>query len=148
MSDCQKLAGNECESAVLSNKIELNSGTKFIDSSLNSGLDDAVRDFTRFTESLYKKSVAEEYNLTDYTDIKDQMIGYLADKDFESKKRTNSTTMPCESFTFSYDRFHNLSSYLTKMDYVVNGLFEPTIRRNERETQQNCDSLERFSGHK
>lgn len=124
VSECQEFLKTEFEPTVLSNKIEVNSGNEFVDSSLNLDLDDAVRDFTLFTENLYKKSAAEAHNLTDYTDIKDQMVGYLADKDFEAKKQTNSTTVPCESFTFSYDRFHNLSSYLTKTDYVVNGLYE------------------------
>lgn len=86
---------------------------------------DPIDDFTQFTENLYKKYLNDKSNPTDYTDMKDKIIGYLAEKDYESNKGTNSSGPPCvKNLSYSYSRFQNLSSYLTKPDYVVKDLYE------------------------
>lgn len=86
---------------------------------------DPIDDFTQFTENLYKRYLNDKQKLTDYTDMKDQIIGYLAEKDYESNKGTNSSGPPCfNKLNYSYSRFQNLSSYLTKPNYVVKNLYE------------------------
>lgn len=84
---------------------------------------DAIDDFKRFTDSLYKRSAAQVRNLTDYTDFRDQIIQYLAKKDYESKKGTNSTGSPCnDQIALNYNRFVNISAFLASTDYVVKSL--------------------------
>lgn len=123
VKECQKLVENVPKTKVSSNENEVNSEGNIIASSWRFNSKQPVNQFRRFTENLYKRYLNVDRNPTDYTDITDQFGSYLAKNDFESKSK-DSHGRPCENFKFSYDRFQDLSSYLTKINYIVKDLYE------------------------